>query len=427
MKKSIAKRNFIALAVVAFLGLILSFVSFKIPFTTKNFNGFLGGMPKSYDLSSGVIAFFETSKNENLQKNYEKNLKTTVNEFNNFLQDSFSEFVLKPTEKGFKVIVPNHENSQRVLQIIDGAGSIEFKKEESESAKAVITGEHIKKTVFALNQGVPGVLIYFNEEGEELFYNLTSEQAGKSIYVYVGGKLFFSPQVKEAIPGGMTFISGNMSNDLEAKAYAFKFTASRLGVNINLDGEVSTVTATLGEHTYIYLIVLGALILVGSLVYLALKYKHLGLLAILSLSFQLSIYLLILNLMGNVFLSMVSLVGITLAYLISILNSIVYFGKIYEQFDTGKKIPISVKIANKNSVATILDINAPIFIGSVIIAWLFSSSIKAFATVFSIGILLSTLFTLLILKGFVKMYLFVNNSKFEKFGYKKVEVQSEEK
>ena len=427
MRKSIAKRNLIALAIVALIGLFFTFASFNVPFTHYTDDGFIGGMPLGTDLGEGIIAFYETSQNDGYEGDYEESLKTAVTDFNTFLGDQFTEFSVTQTDTGLKILVPNDSNISSLLSVIDGAGSIEFKSEESDEAEAVITGANIEQAIYADNDGTPGVLIYFDDTGEDLFYTLTSDQAGNSIYIYIGGELFFSPTVSEGISGGVTFISGNMNSALEAQAYAYKITASILGVNLNLVDDPASVQASLGEYAYLYLAIVGAILFAGAFVWMILKYKQLGVVGAISLAMQFAIWMLVLNLMGTVYLNLPTILGIFAGFAISVLTIHLYFKRILEEFATGKKIPISLRIANKSTLFTVLDITAPLVIAGIVISWLTSGVAITFAIPFTIGVALSAFFTLLVLKGMVSMYKFTNATKYEKYGYKKiVEVASNE-
>lgn len=426
MKKSIAKRNLIALAIVALIGLVFTFASFNVPFTHYTYNGFIGGMPLGTDLGEGIVAFYDTSQNEDFEGDYETSLADTVDEFNAFLGDQFSEYSVTKTENGLQVLVPNDSNISSLLSVIDGAGSIEFKSEESDEAEPELTGADIEQAVYADNDGTPGVLIYFTDEGEDLFYNLTTNQAGDSIYIYIGGELFFSPTVSEGISGGVTFISGNMSNALEAQAYAFKITASMAGVNLDLVSDPAVVGASLGDSAAIYLAIVGAILFVLSFVWLAVKYKQLGLVGAISLALQFAVWMLALNLMETIYLNLPAVLGIFAGYLLSVFGITIYFNRILQEFATGKKIPISIRIANKSAMFTLLDIYAPLFIGGVLISWLTSGVAMTFAIPFTIGVLLSALFTLVVLRGLVTMYKYSNATKYHKYGYVAVEVKHED-
>ncbi len=424
MKKSTAKRNFIAIAVVVVVALVLTVLSFNIPFTRYTYNGFIGGMPLGSDLGESIVATYSTSQNEEYSTNYKKDVEKVITEFNSYLQQTYNEFFVNKNENSIMVRVPNVGDVAKALEKISGAGSIEFKTEESVSADAYLSGKHIESAAYANNEGTPGILITFTDEGEDLFFNLTTEQKGKSIYIYIGEEMFFNPTVSDAISGGVTFISSE--SEAMAKATAFKITASLSGVNMVLNGDIATLQPSLGEHTVIYLAILGALLFAGVLAFFSLKFKHLGLIASMSLAMQISMLFLVLNLMETVYLTMASVLGVTVAFLFSALSLLVYITKIHDEFKTGKKIPISVKIANKNALFTILDLNAPLFLASILVAWLSSGILMNFAIPLTIGILLSCFFNLIVFKGLVKMYGFINSSKYNQYGFvKPVEVQVE--
>ena len=51
-----------------------------------------------------------------------------------------------------------------------------------------------------------GVIIYFNENGTEKFYEMTKRNIGKTSFIYVGGQLVQAPLIVEEIDEGSTIL-----------------------------------------------------------------------------------------------------------------------------------------------------------------------------------------------------------------------------
>ena len=423
MKSKTAKRNFIALAVVAIIGLLAMFISFNVPFTTQTYNGFLKGLPLSNDLAGGVVAYFDTSENESATGNYEDNLNSVVSEFNTFLSESFSVYSVIKTEDGIRVEVPNLEDIASNLDIIDGAGSIEFKA--TEDSEPMLTGEHIKSAEFYNNNGEPGVIINFTTEGKALFYELTTAQAGSSIYVYVGGEVLFNPSIEQGLNLDSTIISGSMTSDLQAQAYAFKINASRYGVNLNLNGDIVTSQPLLGENGALILVLICSFLFAVAVALLILKFKELGLISGLTLSLQFVLFMLLLNVVPNLTFSFTTVIGIIVVLALSVLSHLILFNKLHAEFKTGKKIAISLKLATKPSLVMILDYLMPVFVSGLVLVWFTLGVIKNLAIILTIGTLFIGLFTFVVLLGLIKIYLHINPKDYKKFGYNNVEVADE--
>ena len=106
--------------------------------------------------------------------------------------------------------------------------TIEFKAEQDTDDNiydAVITSENIADVYVAQQQTSDGiyeygVIIEFDAEGTQAFYELTQQNTGGSIYIYINGKLFSAPTVNYAILGGKVFISGGMDTYEDADLFA---------------------------------------------------------------------------------------------------------------------------------------------------------------------------------------------------------------
>ncbi|MEK7145599.1 MAG: peptidylprolyl isomerase [Patescibacteria group bacterium] len=149
---------------------------------------------------------------------------------------------------------------------------------------AVLTGEHFKHADVAFNQAYqPYVAITFNDEGSQLFEELTKNNIGKPIAIFVGGTLISSPTVQDVIVGGSATISGNFTLE-EAQDLARELNTGAIPAPIVLSGQ-NTISATLGAEALDQSLFAG-LIGVGLLMLFMLAYYRLpGLLAALGLVF----------------------------------------------------------------------------------------------------------------------------------------------
>lgn len=73
------------------------------------------------------------------------------------------------------------------------------------------------------------VVIELNSEGAELFENVTTENVGKPVGLFVDGVLLSAPIVQQPIPGGQMIITGNFSFE-EASAIADALNEGRRGL-----------------------------------------------------------------------------------------------------------------------------------------------------------------------------------------------------
>ena len=91
----------------------------------------------------------------------------------------------------------------------------------------------------------PIILLQFDGEGAEIFEQLTEENTGKVLAIYIDGVPISTPVVQEKISGGKANISGDFTVE-EAKELARNLNAGALPVPITLISQQS-VGPTLGS------------------------------------------------------------------------------------------------------------------------------------------------------------------------------------
>lgn len=97
-----------------------------------------------------------------------------------------------------------------------------------EEGKSKIRGEHIKEAMQSLDPNTGGMIINLTmtDDGQVLWYEMTSANINKCIAIVADDKLLSCPNVINVIDGGTTQISGNFSK-LEAKLIVDGINAGR--------------------------------------------------------------------------------------------------------------------------------------------------------------------------------------------------------
>src|SRR3989344_1150071 len=110
-----------------------------------------------------------------------------------------------------------------------------------------LSGKDLKRATLQFNQvtGEPLVGLEFNDDGSSLFAEITKENIGKTVAIYLDGNPISAPVVESEILGGSAQINGNFSV-LEAKTLVGRLNAGALPIPIAL---ISTeaIGASLGE------------------------------------------------------------------------------------------------------------------------------------------------------------------------------------
>src|SRR3989338_6957274 len=91
------------------------------------------------------------------------------------------------------------------------------------------------------------VRLEFNDEGKQLFSDITTKNVGKRIAIFLDGQLLSAPTVQNAITDGVAIITGNFTVK-DAKELASRLNSGALPVPISLVSQ-ENVGATLGRES----------------------------------------------------------------------------------------------------------------------------------------------------------------------------------
>lgn len=423
MKKKKAIRNFVLICIVAVIGLVLTIFSFDIPFTTYTFNGFAKSVQLGLDLKGGVMAVYDCEKSSESEGSLDDQIEATITRLTNLITADYPEAtIVKQGDNQIRIEVPDVDDPDEVLSLIGEPAKLEFKKEQSDTAEAVLTGKDIKSAEYQYDSqnNQHGVKITFTTSGATKFHALTSELASSQspLYIYLNGELFSSPTVQEVIAGGETFISGGMNTQAEAEAYATKILSGTYSVDLSLS-EKNVITATLGENALLLSIIAGFVGLVLIFAFMILIYKNLGLIANLSLIFYTIILMFLLAVLPFIQLTLPGVAGIILGLGMAVDGNIVIFERIKDECKSGKKIPASIKSGFKRASITVLDSNITTIIAAIVLTWLGTGAIRGFAYTLLISMLVSMFTTLVVTRGFINIALNINSVNYKAYGLKK--------
>jgi protein-export membrane protein SecD len=112
-----------------------------------------------------------------------------------------------------------------------------------------LTGQHLRRSVLQFNprDGRPEVVLEFNNEGRELFAEITKRNIGRPVAIFLDDYPISIPNVHEEIPDGRAVISGQFDLQ-EARLLVQRLNTGALPVPIELIGQ-QTVGASLGDKS----------------------------------------------------------------------------------------------------------------------------------------------------------------------------------
>lgn len=201
-------------------------------------------------------------------------------------------------------------------------------------------------------------------------------------------KFVSNPNVNETLNTNNVQISGNFTVE-EATYMADIINSGSLPVNMK-ELFSTSVGAQFGEQALNKTVIAG--IIGVSLVFLFMLffYRFPGLIASINLTVYIYLILLVFMLMNGV-LTLPGIAALILGVGMAVDANVITFERIKEEMRTGKSLQASFRAGTKNSLSTILDANITTLLAAVILFIFGTSSVKGFATLLIISVLVSFL------------------------------------
>lgn len=272
----------------------------------------------------------------------------------------------------------------------------------------LLDGKHFRSATVTLDPttNIPLVQITFDDEGARLFQELTRNNVGKRLAIFVGGQLVSAPTVQQEITGGTAVITGTNNYD-EANQLALDLNTGAIPAPIYLAGQ-RTVEATLGAQalrTSLQAALIGILVLMG---YMILVYRLLGLLADIALACYAILFFALLKLplflisSNYIVLTLAGMAGIILSIGMAVDANVLIFERIKEELRKGKMLKTAAETGFKRAWPSIRDGNVSTFITCTILFMVGTSIIRGFAITLGMGVLISMFSAIIITRFLLK-------------------------
>jgi len=254
---------------------------------------------------------------------------------------------------------------------------------------------------FGGNQLVPGqptVRVDFNAEGAALFSEITKNNIGKQVAIFLDGTMVSAPVVQAHITDGTAIISGNFTAE-SAKELVRNLNLGALPVPIEL-ASTQTIGATLGDEAVAAGLFSGLVGFIALSIFLILWYRLPGVVAVLSLIIYVLVMLALFKLVPVV-LTAAGIAAFILSIGLAVDANILIAERLKEELAAGKKVPDAIREGFARAWLAIRDSNITHILAAIILFWFGTSIIKGFALVFGLGVLVSILSAITISRTFL--------------------------
>lgn len=251
-----------------------------------------------------------------------------------------------------------------------------------------LTGRFLERSQVQLGgQGIgPSISLEFNQEGADLFAEITAANVDKTIAIYLDGQPLSAPVVREAIRDGRAEISGQFTVE-EARDLSRNLNLGALPVPINLV-QTETVGATLGDETLAKGVNAGLIGFAIVALFMILWYRLPGVVAMLALAFYIVLLLAIFKLLP-VTLTAAGIAGLILSFGMALDANILIFERLKEELRAGKHLHEAIREGFSRAWLSIRDANLSSLIAAIVLFWLGTSLMKGFALTLALGIVVS--------------------------------------
>ena len=259
------------------------------------------------------------------------------------------------------------------------------------------------------NQGfTPQVSLELNSTGRDLFAQLTRDNVGRTIAIYLDGLPISTPVVQTEISDGFAVITGNFSPD-EAKLLVTRLNSGALPVPITLVSQ-QTIGATLGSESLAKSLNAGVYGLIFVAIFMLLFYRLPGLISIAALVVYTLIVLGIFKVVP-VTLTLAGIAGFILSLGMAVDANILIFARMKEELAAGKSLNAAMHEGFSRAWLSVRDSHVTTLIGALVLYAATTSVVKGFALTLGIGVLTSLFTATIVTRSF--LYL-VTTPRFEK-------------
>ncbi len=336
-------------------------------------------------------------------------------------------------EERLSIDLPGITDTKKAIDMIGQTPLLEFKTEGGDlmkKAKVVdgqinldlnsqyqnteLTGRFLEKAIleFNPNTGEPTVALQFNSDGAKLFEQITRDNVGKTVAIFLDGQPISTPVVREAISGGKAVISGNF-NPKEAKQLVGRLNSGALPVPIELVS-TQTIGPSLGAKAVDAGVKAGIMGFLAIAIFLIIWYRMPGVIAVIALSVYVAIMLALFKLIP-VTLTAAGIAGFIISLGIAVDANVLIFERLKEELRSGRTIDESIRNGFSRAWLSIRDSNTSSIITAIILYWFGTTLIKGFALTFLLGVLVSMISAISITRLFIFALHITKSTKLSRF------------
>jgi preprotein translocase subunit SecD len=315
------------------------------------------------------------------------------------------------------VELPGVSDPNAVRQLVGQTGSLEFvplgsttkNKGDTIDPKefpALFGGTELSSAAIAMNGTTNQRVVTFKlkDNGAKLFGDFTAKHVGEYFAIVLDGRVISAPRIDSAIPGGNVEINQNGTiGGYPLKEATELTTVLQFGSLPFPIKELSndTISATLGEQFLNQSLLAGLVGILLVMGFMIIYYRLPGVIASFALVYYTLVVLAIFRLVP-VTLTLAGIAGFVLSIGMAVDANILIFERMKEEMRVGKSLPAAVEAGFGRAWNSILDSNVSSLITATILYLFGSSTIRGFALVLIIGVLISMFSAIVVTRSILR-------------------------
>lgn len=351
------------------------------------------------DLRGGVYVEYSCAAPEGSEADFGTLLNGTIRVIQERLTDKgYAEATVQQIgTDGIRVEIPDVTDPSAVLDLIGSTAKLEFKDPDGNT---FMDGSMVKTAVYQLSEGDHQVAFTLTDEGAKIFADMTSNNIGKTLGIYLDGEELLSPTVQSAITTGSGVITQMQSAEY-AQTVAAQIQSGALPMELTQQ-KVDTVSATLGTDALSTSVLAAVIGLVLIMVLMIFRYRLNGVVASWALCDYVIILFFLLAVIPGIQLTLPGLAGIVLGIGMAVDANVIIFERFNEELRAGRGIRTALRTGFKNAMSAILDANVTTLIAAIVLMFFGTGSIQGFAKTLLLGVVVSMFSAVVITRFLMK-------------------------
>lgn len=251
-----------------------------------------------------------------------------------------------------------------------------------------LTGKNLKNATVQFDQvtGQPQITLQFDSDGTKLFAQITKDNIGKRLAIYLDGNPIEAPTVQSEIPNGQAVITGSYTLD-QAKQVVRDLNSGALPVPIELIGQ-NIISPTLGQSAISKSLTAGMVGIIAVIAWMLIRYRLPGAVASIALLIYVTLFFAIMKLIP-VTLTLAGIAGFIMSIGMAVDANVLIFERFRENLRNGKTVSFALKEGFNAAWSSIAASNISSLITGFVLYGFGTSIVRGFALTFSLGIVLS--------------------------------------